>query len=87
MEDALGLEVPERLELEPPADVDADLVDLGLDQPEGLLERRVGELCELRGAELSGLAAASGQRCGEGRTREMYVRSCSEACWRCKPIS
>lgn len=51
--DVLGLEIPQRLELEPLVDVGRDLTELVLDESEGAFERAVGEGAELRESEVS----------------------------------
>jgi hypothetical protein len=53
VEDVFGLEVPERLELQPFRDVVFQLLDLGLDENEWLLQRVIGELCELGKSQFS----------------------------------
>ena len=47
IEDVFGLEVPERLELQPFGDVVFQLLDFGLDEHEWSLQRIVSELGEL----------------------------------------
>ena len=43
VEDVFGFEVPERLELQPFADVVCEMLHLGLDEVEGAFEGIIGE--------------------------------------------
>lgn len=66
VEHEFGLEVPERLELQPFCDVLLELLHLALDQRERTLQRRVVKVCEL--GDASGLIghcvhASTYQRC------------------------
>lgn len=83
VEDVFGLEVPERLELEPLGNVVFERLDLRLDERERLLEGCVGESCKLCAMSVVEVSLWRNMT----RTRDVYVTSVAVCPCICNPIS